>query len=321
MSAKKPKPTEQSLPLYSSIFGEGGKSGAGSPINLVIDDLHPFPKQPFRLYTEEKMQEMVESVTEYGVISPIVVRPNPDGEGYEIISGHNRVEACRRANINQVPAIIREVDDDTAIILMVDSNLRQRDKLLPSEKAKAYQMKMDAMRRKMGRPEKKSGHDGQTFSFEKTPGESTRDDLAQQSEDSSRQIQRFMRLNNLSPALMNLVDEGKLALTPAVEISYLGEAEQEIVQEILERDQVSPSLSQAQKLRKLSDTNRINDREIDKVLTVEKPMYETIVFRRNKIEHFFPHGTKGQEIEQTIIRLLERYQREWEAERNEDMER
>ena len=315
MSTKKPKPTEQSLPLYSSIFGEGGKSGAGSPINLVIDDLHPFPKQPFRLYTEEKMQEMVESVTEYGVISPIVVRPNPDGEGYEIISGHNRVEACRRANINQVPAIIREVDDDTAIILMVDSNLRQRDKLLPSEKAKAYQMKMEALKRQGARRDLTSGHDGQKL------GTVTRDTVAETVEDSARQIQRFVRLNNLSPALMNLVDEGKLALTPAVEISYLGEAEQEIVQEILERDQVSPSLSQAQKLRKLSDTNRINDREIDKVLTVEKPMYETIVFRRNKIEHFFPHGTTGQEIEQTIIRLLERYQREWEAERKTDMER
>ena len=316
MSTKKPKPTEQSLPLYSSIFGEGGKSGAGSPINLVIDDLHPFPKQPFRLYTEEKMQEMVESVTEYGVISPIVVRPNPNGEGYEIISGHNRAEACRRANINQVPAIIREVDDDTAIILMVDSNLRQRDKLLPSEKAKAYQMKMDALKRQGARRDLTSDHDGPKLNEKRT-----REQIGSETGDSGTQVQRFMRLNNLSPALMNLVDEGKLALTPAVEISYLGEAEQEIVQEILERDQVSPSLSQAQKLRKLSDTNRINDREIDKVLTVEKPMYETIVFRRNKIEHFLPHGTTGQEIEQTIIRLLERYQREWEAERKTDMER
>ena len=316
MSTKKPKPTEQSLPLYSSIFGEGGKSGAGSPINLVIDDLHPFPKQPFRLYTEEKMQEMVESVKEYGVISPIVVRPNPNGEGYEIISGHNRVEACRRANINQVPAIIREVDDDTAIILMVDSNLRQRDKLLPSEKAKAYQMKMDALKRQGARRDLTSDHDGPKLNKNRT-----REQIGSEAGDSGTQVQRFMRLNNLSPALMNLVDEGKLALTPAVEISYLGEAEQEIVQEILERDQVSPSLSQAQKLRKLSDTKRINDREIDKVLTVEKPMYETIVFRRNKIEHFFPHGTTGQEIEQTIIRLLERYQREWEAERKTDMER
>lgn len=283
------------------------------PSALLTDDLYPFPNHPFRMYTEEKMREMVESVTEFGVISPIIVRPNPNGEGYEIVSGHNRVEACRRANINQIPAIIREIDDDTAIILMVDSNLRQREKLLPSEKAKAYQMKMDALKRQGARTDLTSCHDGTKFRTDET--------LSNTAEDSARQVQRFVRLNNLSPALLNMVDEGKLALTPAVEISYLGEADQEIVQEILERDQVSPSLSQAQKLRKLADTNKINDKEIDKVLTVQKPMYETIVFRRNKIEHFFPEGMTGQEIERTIICLLERYQREWEAERLADPER
>ena len=283
------------------------------PSALLTDDLYPFPNHPFRMYTEEKMREMVESVTEFGVISPIIVRPNPNGEGYEIVSGHNRVEACRRANINQIPAIIREIDDDTAIILMVDSNLRQREKLLPSEKAKAYQMKMDALKRQGSRTDLTSSHDGTKLRADAI--------VAQQSGDSRNQVQRFVRLNSLTPALLNMVDEGKLALTPAVEISYLDSADQEIVQEILERDQVSPSLSQAQKLRKLADTNKINDKEIDKVLTVQKPMYETIVFRRNKIEHFFPEGMTGQEIERTIICLLERYQREWEAERLADPER
>lgn len=283
------------------------------PSALLTDDLYPFPNHPFRMYTEEKMREMVESVTEFGVISPIIVRPNPNGEGYEIISGHNRVEACRRANINQIPAIIREIDDDTAIILMVDSNLRQRDQLLPSEKARAYQMKMEALKRQGSRTDLTSSHDGTKLRADAI--------VAQQSGDSRNQVQRFVRLNSLSPALLNMVDEGKLALTPAVEISYLDSADQEIVQEILERDQVSPSLSQAQKLRKLADSNKINDKEIDKVLTVQKPMYETIVFRRNKIEHFFPDGMTGQEIERTIIRLLERYQREWEAERLADRER
>ena len=286
------------------------------PSALLTDDLYPFPNHPFRMYTEEKMREMVESVTEFGVISPIIVRPNPNGEGYEIVSGHNRVEACRRANINQIPAIIREIDDDTAIILVVDSNLRQREELLPSEKAKAYQMKMDALKRQGARTDLTSAHDGR-----KLNGKESREIVAEDAGISRNQVSRFIRLNSLSPALLNMVDEGKLALTPAVEISYLGEADQEIVQEILERDQVSPSLSQAQKLRKLSDSKKINDTEIDKILTVEKPMYETIVFRRNKIEHFFPHGTTGFEIERTIYRLLERYQREWEAERNEDMER
>lgn len=297
----------------SSRLSVNNDGALSKPSALMTDDLYPFPNHPFRMYTEEKMREMVESVTEFGVISPIIVRPNPDGEGYEIISGHNRVEACRRANINQIPAIIREIDDDTAIILMVDSNLRQRDQLLPSEKAKAYQMKMEALKRQGSRTDLTSSHDGTKLRADAI--------VAQQSGDSRNQVQRFVRLNSLTPALLNMVDEGKLALTPAVEISYLDFADQEIVQEILERDQVSPSLSQAQKLRKLADTNKINDKEIDKVLTVQKPMYETIVFRRNKIEHFFPEGMTGQEIERTIIRLLERYQREWEAERLADLER
>ena len=304
----KNKKSVDSSRLSVNYDGALSKSSA-----LLTDDLYPFPNHPFRMYTEEKMREMVESVTEFGVISPIIVRPNPNGEGYEIVSGHNRVEACRRANINQIPAIIREIDDDTAIILMVDSNLRQREKLLPSEKARAYKMKMEALKRQGARTDLSSCHDGTKFRTDET--------LSNTAEDSARQVQRFVRLNNLSPALLNMVDEGKLALTPAVEISYLGEADQEIVQEILERDQVSPSLSQAQKLRKLADTNKINDKEIDKVLTVQKPMYETIVFRRNKIEHFFPEGMTGQEIERTIICLLERYQREWEAERLADPER
>ena len=138
------------------------------PSALLTDDLYPFPNHPFRMYTEEKMREMVESVTEFGVISPIIVRPNPNGEGYEIVSGHNRVEACRRANINQIPAIIREIDDDTAIILMVDSNLRQREKLLPSEKARAYKMKMEALKRQGERKDLTSDHDGPKLTEKRT---------------------------------------------------------------------------------------------------------------------------------------------------------
>ena len=289
---------------FDQMLGLDDALPEGTPLELDIDLLLPFPNQPFRPYQEEEMEKMVESIRENGVISPIVVRPKEDGT-YEIISGHNRVEACKRAGFTFIPSFIREVDDATAVILMVDSNLRQREKLLPSEKAKAYQMKMEALKRQAGRPSKNSRHDGTNF----RAGEA----VAEEAGDSARQIQRFVRLNNLSPALMNLVDEGKLALTPAVEISYLDSADQEIVQEILERDQVSPSLSQAQKLRKLSDTKKINDREIDRVLTVEKPMYETIVFRRNKIEHFFPAGTTGQQIEKTIYKLLEQYRQQWQA--------
>ena len=316
-SKKKTDQVASEIPFapLEELLGDHPQKPTGKPIELLIDDLHPFPNQPFRPYKEEHMEEMVRSVQQNGVINPILVRQNPNGDGYEIISGHNRVEASHRANLGQVPAFIRNMDDDTAIIFMVDSNLRQRDKLCASEKAKAYEMKMEAMKRKAGRPSKNSGHDGQNF------GEVTRDMISEGTTDSSRQIQRFIRLNRLTPALMDMVDDGKLALTPAVEISYLDKADQEIVQEILERDQVSPSLSQAQKLRKLSEEDKITDAEIDRILTVEKPMYETIVFRRSKIEQFFPAGMTGKEIEEKLYSWMMRYQKEWQSKLEQEQER
>jgi ParB-like partition proteins len=235
---------------FDQMLGLDDTPPEGTPLELDIDSLFPFPNQPFQPYKEEEMEKMVESIRENGVISPIVVRPKENGT-YEIISGHNRVEACKRAGFTFIPSFIREVDDATAVILMVDSNLRQREKLLPSEKAKAYRMKMEALKRQGERKDLTSDHDGPKLNERRT-----REQIGAETGDSGTQVQRFMRLNNLSPALMNLVDEGKLALTPAVEISYLDSADQEIVQEILERDQVSPSLSQAQKLRKLSDTKK-----------------------------------------------------------------
>ena len=291
------------------------KPQAGSISQISTDDLFPFKDHPFLPYTEERMEEMVESVKEYGVMSPIIARPRKEG-GYEIISGHNRVEACERAGIETVPTIIREMDDDTAIILMVDSNLKQRDKLKPSEKAKAYKMKMEALRRQAGRPAKNSGQVGHNLS-----GKKTREQIAEGTDDSPRQVQRFIRLNSLIPALQDAVDEGRLAFNPAVEVSYLDEADQEIVQEIMDREEISPSLSQAQKLRKLSDAEKINDDVIESVMTVEKPMYETITFRRTTVEKYFPAGTTGKEIEQTIIRLLENYARQRQKQKSKDYER
>ncbi|MBR3298339.1 MAG: ParB/RepB/Spo0J family partition protein [Clostridia bacterium] len=287
--------------LFEPTDGSGEK-----PLltELPVDTLVPFEKHPFKEYPEEKMQEMVESVSEYGVLMPILVRPHKSGEGYEIISGHNRVEACKRAGITRIPATVRELDDDTAVIIMVDSNLRQRDKLLPSEKAKAYQMKMEAMKRKAGRPGKNSCQVGTNFRADNAVAENT--------DDSARQVQRFIRLNNLTTPLLSYVDDGTLAFNPAVEVSYLDPADQQVVFEIMERDQISPSLSQAQKLHKLAQIGKISEDAIEAVMTVEKPMYETITFRRNTVEKYFPAGTSGREIEQTIIRLLEDYQRKHE---------
>lgn len=284
--------------------------------DLPVDDLYSFKDHPFRQYTEEKMDEMVESVREYGVITPILVRPRKEGDGYEIISGHNRVEACRRAGIETIPATIRDLDDDTAIILMVDSNLKQREKLLPTEKAKAFEMKLEAMRRIAGRPQKNVDQVGPHFSQKRT-----REVIGEQTGDSGTQVQRYIRLNKLIPALQEAVDDGRLAFNPAVEVSYLDEADQEIVQEIMDRDQISPSLSQAQKLHRLSQIDKIDDSAIEAVMTVEKPMYETITFRRNTVEKYFPAGTSGKEIEQTIIRLLENYSKQREAKKSYEQER
>ena len=283
--------------------------------HLPIDDLIPFKDHPFSLYGEDKMAEMVESVQEHGVITPILVRPIKDGDGYEIISGHNRVEACRRAGIETIPATIRDLDDDTAIILMVDSNLKQREKLLPIEKAKAYKMKLEALKRQGARLDLTSGQVGQKL------GTVTRDAIAEGAEDSSRQIHRYIRLTSLIPALQDAVNDGRLAFNPAVEVSYLEEADQEIVQEIMDRDQISPSLSQAQKLHRLAQIDKIDDSAIETVMTVEKPMYETITFRRNTVEKYFPAGTTGKEIEQTIIRLLEDYSKRREIKKTYDQER
>ena len=239
-------------PLDDLFEPTDGSSDKPQLAELDVESLIPFKDHPFREYPEEKMQEMVESVTEHGILMPILVRPIDSGEGYEIISGHNRVEACIRAGIKKIPATIREMDDDTAVILMVDSNLRQRDKLLPSEKAKAYQMKMDALKRQGQRRDLTCAQLDHKLS-----GAKTRDLVGAESGDSGPQVRRYIRLNSLTPSLLGFVDDGTLAFNPAVEVSYLEPADQEVVFEIMERDQISPSLSQAQKLHKLAQIGKI----------------------------------------------------------------
>lgn len=289
---------------YEQMYGVEEPEPDGRPLELDIDTLLPFPNQPFHPYKEDEMDKMVESIQENGVISPIVVRPKEDGT-YEIISGHNRVEACRRAGIKQIPSFIREVDDDTAVILMVDSNLRQRDGLSDMEKARAYELKLDAMRRKAGRPLKNSRQVVGNFE--------TADLIGQDTGESGRQVQRYIRLNRLIPSLQDAVDDKRIAFNPAVAISYLNPADQAIVQEVMEREEISPSLSQATKLKQLSKEGTIDDQRIDEILTVEKPMYETITFRFNTIEKFFPAGTTGKQMEQKIYEWMERYRQQWKA--------
>ena len=297
---------------YEQMYGVEEPEPDGRPLELEIDSLVPFPNQPFNPYTEDEMAKMVESIQENGVISPIIVRPKADSEIYEIISGHNRVEACRRAGICQIPSFIRDVDDDTAVILMVDSNLHQREKPTEIEKARAYEMKLNALKRKAGRPQKNSCQVGTNYRADQT--------VAEGGEDSARQIQRYIRLNRLIPALQDAVEKKKLAFNPAVAISYLNSGDQAIVQEVMAREETAPSLSQAQKLKKMASDGTIDDKKIVEVLTVQKPMYETITFRFNTIEKYFPAGTTGKEMEELLYSWMKDYRERWQKEREQAME-
>ena len=294
---------------FEQMYGVEEPEPDGRPLELEIDSLVPFPNQPFDPYTEDEMAQMVESIKENGVISPIIVRPKADGKTYEIISGHNRVEACRRAGICQIPSFIREVDDDTAVILMVDSNLRQREELSDIEKARAYEMKMEAIKRQGKRNDLTSCQVGTKFRADNA--------VAKQTDDSPRQVQRYIRLNRLIPALQSAVKDKKLAFNPAVEISYLNPADQAVVQEVMSREETAPSLSQAQKLKKMANDGTIDDKKIVEVLTVQKPMYETITFRFNTVEEYFPEGTTGKQMQEIIMGLLRDYQERWHKEREQ----
>ena len=223
------------------------------------------------------------------------------------------MEACRRAGICQIPSFIREVDDDTAVILMVDSNLRQREELSDIEKARAYEMKMEAIKRQGKRNDLTSCQVGTKFRADNA--------VAKQTDDSPRQVQRYIRLNRLIPALQSAVKDKKLAFNPAVEISYLNPADQAVVQEVMSREETAPSLSQAQKLKKMASDGTIDDKKIVEVLTVQKPMYETITFRFNTVEEYFPEGTTGRQMQEIIMGLLRDYQERWHKEREQKQAR
>ena len=279
--------------------------------NLPLDDLHAFKDHPFRLYTEDKMAEMVESIQEHGVITPILVRPANDGNGYEIISGHNRVEACRRAGIEHIPATVRELDDDTAIIVMVDSNLRQREKLLPIEKAMAYKMKLEAIKRQGARTDLTSSQVGTKFRSDEM--------LAETMPDSRMQIQRYIRLNNLQPALLDMVDEKRISFTPAVELSYLTEEEQCNLIETIESEDCTPSLSQAQRMHKLSDEKKLTMDTIFEIMQEQKAnQKEYVKIPVETFKKYFKKDMPPKKMEEITEKALARYavflqkQRQWE---------
>ena len=309
----KPNGPNISLTPYDDIFStEQSRSGTASETiqKIPISDLFPFKDHPFSVVDDKRMMEMVESVKEFGIMVPLIARPL-DGGGYEIISGHRRKHACELAGLEEVPVLVRNLDNDEATILMVDSNLQQRDDIPLSERAKAYQMKMDALKHQGKRLDETSRQVVGKLETAEIIGQSTGE--------SGRQVQRVIRLNNLVPDLKDMVDDKRLAFTPAVELSYLNEQEQQALASTLEETQNTPSLSQAQRIRKLSENGGVTKETLDDILMEEKkPLRDSITLSHDTLKKYFPKSYSIQRIEQIIIKLLENYlkrQREKEQSR------
>ena len=280
-------------------------------IDLPTAEISDFPDHPFKVRMDEEMEQMVESVKERGVLSPVLVRPMPDG-GYQMVSGHRRKLASELAELPTVPCIVRELTDDEAIIIMVDSNL-QRERVLPSEKAFAYKMKLDAMKRQGERTDLTCAP-----MAHKLKGVKSRDVVAEQAGESKDQIRRYIRLTNLVPELLDMVDNTvlkekgtlQMALRPAVELSYLPENEQNALLEVMEGEDCTPSHAQAIKIRDFSEKGKLNPDVILSIMQEEKPnQVEQFKMPRNRIDKFFPAGTPAQKIEDTIVKALEMYRK------------
>lgn len=269
---------------------------------LPLTELHPFRNHPFQVRDDDEMDKMVDSIKEYGVMTPAIVRPRKDG-GYEIVAGHRRCHASQRAGVETMPCIVRDMDDDTAIILMVDSNC-QREHILPSEKAKAYEMKLAAIKRQGQRRDLTSGQVVQKLSVQ---------EVADGSGEGYKTVQRFIRLNKLTPELMKMVDDGKLKTTPAVELSYLTPEEQEDFLSYMESEGCTPSLSQAQKLKEASKESVLTPEKIQHIMAAKspsvKPRDPQLMIPVAKVERYFPKGFTSDQMQQVIVKLLENYAR------------
>ena len=278
---------------------------------IALSALHPFPEHPFGVRDDDAMQQTVDSIKQYGVLVPAIARPREDG-GYELIAGHRRKHACELAGLNTMPVIVRDVDRIAATIIMVDSNL-QRENILPSERAKAYKMKLDAIKQQGKRHDLTSVQPGQKLS-----GKTSRDMIAENSPDSSTQIQRYIRLNELQPELMQMVDEGKIGMTPAVELSYLKPDEQKLLLETIDSEQATPSFSQAQRMKRLSQEGKLNDDAMLGIMMEQKkPENWNLTLPMDKIKKYFPRSYTPQRMEETIIKLLEG----WMKKRQRDQQR
>ena len=274
---------------------------------LPVSELHDFPGHPFQVRDDEEMEKLAESITQHGVLMPGLVRPRAAG-GYEIVAGHRRKFASMKAGIREMPVIVREMDDDTAVILMVDSNV-QRENVLPSEKARAYKMKLDSIKRKAGRPSKEnSGQLDQNFfnpySVEK---------IAQDAGESTKQVQRYIRLNELIPELLEMVDGNEIKFNPAYELAFLRPEEQAVLYDILQAEEVTPSLSQAQRLKRASQEGRLSEQDIAAIMREEKAQTRDtgkVTLPAKEIEQFFPKSYTPEQKKKVIVKLLASWARQ-----------
>ena len=278
---------------------------------IPISELFPFKDHPFRVLDDEAMQRTVESISQFGVLAPAIARPRPEG-GYEIIAGHRRLHASQLLGLETMPVLVRQMDDDTAIITMVDSNL-QRETMLPSERARAYKMKMDAMKRQGYRSDLTSGQLGR-----KLEGKEAREIIAEQTGESARQVQRYVNLTNLIPELMEMVDNKKIAFNPAVELSFLTAEEQTNLLDAMEYGQSTPSLSQAQRLKKLSQDGGCDRMAMYAMMSEEKKSeLDKVTIDGNDLRKFFPKSYTPRQMHDVIIKLLT----QWQKKRQRDQER
>lgn len=278
---------------------------------MPLSDLHPFEGHPFKVLDDELMGQTVESIKQIGVVSPLIVRPDPEG-GFEILSGHRRLHAAQLAGLETVPVIVKEMDDDAAIIFMVDSNL-QRENVLPSERAFSYKMKLEAMKHQAGRPSKENDSQlGNNF------GKLSSEEMAEELGTSKNQIFRYIRLTNLIPEILDMVDEKKIAFNPAVELSYLKPSEQKEFLEAMDYAQASPSLSQAQRLKKLSQEGGCTlDAMCEVMNEIKKDELDHVTIKNEVLRKYFPKSYTPKQMQDTIIRLLEK----WQRSKQRDMER
>ena len=275
---------------------------------IPIDALHPFTNHPFKVLDDEAMTRTVESIAQYGVLAPLIARPRPDGDGYEIISGHRRQYAAKLAGLDTLPVIVRQMSDDAAVILMVDSNL-QREHILPSERAFAYKMKLEALKNQGARSDLTSSQIGTKLRADEK--------VAQDSGESRNQVQRFIRLTNLIPELLDMVDEKKMAFNPAVELSYLDESQQRDFLEAMEDTQNAPSLSQAQQLKKMAQQGEFSyEKAFDVMGQEKKSEKDTVTIKNETLRKYFPRSYTPKQMEEKIIQLLDAWQKKQQR-RNE----